>query len=138
MATKNQTNDFTKAIENFFTTTPLDMSAFGDIAKNTAEFNSKLSQIALEAAEQNAELTSAWTKETLVKLEELTKVQKDPADYAKAVSDFTAEQAQTSPEHVAAFAEVAKKTQMETVELLMAGGKDLQAKATAATTKKAS
>lgn len=138
MATKNQTNEFTKAIENFFAAVPMDMSAFDDVAKNTAEFNSKLSQIALEAAEQNAELTSSWTKETLVKLEELTKVKKDPADYANAVSEFATSQAQSSPEHVAAFAEVAKKAQMETIELLMAGSKELQAKATAATKKKAS
>ena len=135
MATKTKANDFTKAIENFFAAAPVDMSAFNDIAKNTAEFNSKLSQIALKAAEQNAEISNTWTQETLAKMEELTSVQKDPADYAKAISEFAASQAQASPEHVAAFAEIAKKAQMETVELMMAGGKDLQEKVSAATKK---
>ena len=135
MATKTQTNDFAKAIENMFTNAPMDMSAFNDVAKNAAEFNSKLSKIALAAAEKNAELTNAWTKETLSKLDQASKVQKDPADYTKAVSDFAAAQAQTSPEHIAAFAEIAKKAQIDTVELLMSAGKDIQAK-TSQTAKK--
>jgi hypothetical protein len=38
-------------------------------------------------------------------------------------------------EHMAAFAEVAKKVQMETVELMLAAGKDLSEDATAAVKK---
>lgn len=130
-------NDFVKAMENMFSANSFDANALNDLTKNATEFTSKLSKIALTAAEKNAELTSTWTKETLSKLDAAIKVQKDPADYAKVVSDFAAAQTQSSPEHVAAFAEVAKKAQIDAVELLMAAGKEVQAEATAAVKKAA-
>jgi hypothetical protein len=40
------------------------------------------------------------------------------------MTDFASTQAEMSAESMAAFAEVAKKVQMETVELLMAAGKE--------------
>ena len=133
--TKFQAPDFTKAFENLFSTT--DFSAFNEVVKNSAEFNSKLSKIALDAAEKNAELTQAWTKDTLSKLESVTKTQKDPADYAKVISEFTANQAKDASDRVQAFAEVAQKAQAETLELFMNAGKDVQAKAKKATGRKA-
>ncbi len=126
-----KTPDFTKAFENMFTAFPTDMKAFTDAFQNTAEFTGKMAKIALEAAEKNAELSQAWTKDTLSKLEAATEVQKDPSDYAKVVSDIASSQAQTAPEHIAAFAEVAKKAQMDTVELMLAAGKDARDEATA-------
>lgn len=123
---KAQTNDFTKTFENMFANVPTDMKVFNNAFTNAVELGSKLSKIALIAAEKNAEISSAWTKETLTKLEGASVVQKEAADYAKVASDFASSQAQTSPEHIAAFAEVAKKAQMETIELMMALGKDAQ------------
>ena len=49
--TKLQTPDFAKAFENLFAST--DTSAFNDVFKNAAEFNSKISDIAIKAAEKN-------------------------------------------------------------------------------------
>ena len=114
-----------------FSAFPTDMKVFTDAFQNTAEFSGKMAKIALEAAEKNAELSQAWTKDTLGKLEAATEVQKDPSDYAKVVSDIASSQAQTAPEHIAAFAEVAKKAQMDTVELMLVAGKDARAEATA-------
>lgn len=131
--TKFQTPDFTKAFENLFS--GADFTAFNDVIKNSTEFNSKFGKIALEAAEKNAELTQAWTKETLNQLEGLTKTQKDPADYAKVISEFTTDQAKATTDRVAAFAEVAQKAQMETIELFMNAGKDIQTKTQAAAKK---
>ena len=126
-----KTPDFTKAFENMFSAFPTDMKTFADAFQNTAEFSGKMTKIALEAAEKNAELSQAWTKDTLSKLETATEIQKDPSDYAKVVSDIASSQAQTAPEHIAAFAEVAKKAQMDTVELMLAAGKDARDEATA-------
>jgi len=123
---KNPTNEFTKAIENMMSGSFPDMSAFTDATKNATDFSAKLSQIALAAAEKNAELTSAWTQEALAKLDAATKVQADPAAYAKMISELANEQAQTSPEQIAAFAEVARKAQQDTVELVMTAGKEMQ------------
>ena len=124
--TPDYTTDFTKAFENMFSAFPTDMKAFSDVFQNGAEFSGKMAKIALSAAEKNAELSQAWTKDTLGKLETATEVQKDPSDYAKAVSDVASSQAQSAPEHIAAFAEVAKKAQMDTIELMLAAGKDVR------------
>ena len=105
---------------------PVDTKAMEDAFKNQAALNEKLSGVALEAAEKSAEISSKWTKETLSKLNDMTKAKADPADYAKAMTDFASASAEAAAENMAAFAEVAKKVQSETVELLMAAGKDIQ------------
>ncbi len=137
--TKLETPDFTKAFENMFSAA--DTSAFADVFKNATEFSSKFSDIAIKAAEKNAELSQAWTKETLSKIETISKPQSDPSNYAKVVSEITTAQAQATPEHLAAFAEVAKKAQMDTIELFMSAGQEAKTKAETAVkraTKKAS
>lgn len=103
-----------------------DTKAVNDMIKDAAEFGAKFNKIALETAEKNAELSTAWVKESLGKFDAFTKVQGEPADYAKVVSEVVSAQAQATPEHVAKFAEVAKSAQMATVELMMAAGKDFQ------------
>ncbi|WP_371227151.1 phasin family protein [Roseovarius sp. 2305UL8-3] len=105
---------------------PVDTKAMEEAFKNQADLNEKLSGLALEAAEKSAEISSKWTKETLAKLNDITKAKTDPADYAKAMTDFASASAEVAAENMAAFAEVAKKVQSDTVELLMAAGKDMQ------------
>lgn len=104
-------------------------------SRTQAELNEKLSGLALTAAEKSTEISTKWTKDTLAKLSDMTKVKSDPAEYAKAMTDFAKAQAEASSEYMAAFAEVAKKMQMETVELLMAAGKDMTDEATTAAKK---
>ena len=127
MAKKSFENPFAAMFKDL----PVDTNAFGDMFKNSAELGEKFSRVAFEAAEKNAEISGKWTKDALGKLAAATKTQDDPADYSKAVSDFASASVETASEHVAAFAEVAKKVQMDTVELLLAAGKDAQAEASA-------
>ena len=105
---------------------PVDTKAMEDAFKNQAALNEKLSGVALEACEKSAEISNKMTKEILVKLNDMSKAKSDPADYAKAMTDFTSASAEVAAENMAAFAEVVKKVQSETVELLMAAGKDAQ------------
>ena len=65
----------------------------------------------------------------------LASAKAEPADYTKAASDFATAAAELAAENLAAFAEIAKKVQMETVELMLAAGKDLSEDATAAVKK---
>ncbi|MEL6409877.1 MAG: phasin, PhaP [Pseudomonadota bacterium] len=132
MAKAQDINSVMKDIMGAF---PVDTKAFEDAFANQAALSEKLSGVALSAAEKSAELSSKWTLDTLSKLTEVTKAKAEPADYAKAVTDFASANAESAAEHMAAFAEVAKKVQMETVELLMAAGKDLQEDATKAVKK---
>ena len=114
---------------------PVDTSAFEDAFKNTASLNEKLAGVALDAAEKSAEVSNKWAKDALAKLADVSKAQAEPADYAKALTDYASASAEVAAENMAAFAEIAKKVQMETVELMMAAGKDATEEASAAVKK---
>ncbi|MAC82222.1 MAG: phasin, PhaP [Rhodobacteraceae bacterium] len=124
--------DFTAMMKDMMGAFPVDTTAMEDAFKTSATLNEKLSSVALEAADKTAEISTAWTKQTIEKLGEFAKAKAEPADYAKALTDFASASAEISAEHMAAFAEIAKKVQMDTVELMMAAGKDMTEDATAA------
>ena len=136
MATaKTQTQDYTKLMKDMMGAFPVDTSAMQDAFKTQATFAEKMSKIVFEAAEKSAEISAAWTRDTLGKAGTITTVKEDPADYGKAMTDFASAQAEVSAESMAQFAEVAKKVQMDTVELMLAAGKDFSEDASAAVKK---
>ena len=126
------TNDYTKMMKDMLGAFPVDTSAMQEAFKSQAAFADKMSKVVLDAAEKSTEISAGWTKATIGKLGVVTNVKEDPTDYTKAMTDFASTQAEMSAESMAAFAEIAKKVQMETVELLMAAGKDAGEEATAA------
>jgi len=130
-----KTQDFSAMMKDMMGAFPVDTTAMEDAFKTTASLNEKLSGVALEAAEKSAEISSKWTKDTLAKLSEFSKAKAEPADYAKAMTDFASASAEVAAENMSAFAEISKKVQMDTVELLMAAGKDITEDATAAVKK---
>lgn len=133
MATK--TNDMTKMMQEMMASFPIDATAMQDTFKTQAALAEKMSKVALEAAEKSTELSAKFTKDTLSKFGEMAKVKDEPTDYTKAMTDFASSQAELVAEHMASYAEVAKKVQMETVELMLAAGKDFSEDATAAVKK---
>lgn len=132
-ATKN--SDMTKMLQDMMGAFPVDTKAMQDAFKTSATLNEKMSKVVIEAAEKSTEISSKWTKDVLAKLADVTTVKEEPADYGKAVTEFASSQAELTSEALAAFAEVAKKVQMETVELMLAAGKDISEDATAAVKK---
>lgn len=133
MAAKAQ--DYTKMFKDMLGNFPVDMTAMQDVYKTQAAMAEKMSKVALEAAEKSTEVSTKWTKETISKLGGVATVKEEPADYSKAITDFASAQAELAAENMAAFAEIAKKVQMETVELMLAAGKDMSEDATAAVKK---
>jgi hypothetical protein len=131
----NKSQDFSKYVTDMMGAFPMDTSAMQDAFKTQAAFGEKLSKVALDAAEQSAEISHKWTRETLSKMYPVTTVKSDASDYAKSMTDFASAYAEVTAEHMAAFAEVAKKVQMETVELMLAAGRDVQEDATSAVKK---
>ncbi|MBN8292382.1 phasin family protein [Rhodobacter sp. NTK016B] len=127
-----KTNDFSKVMQDMMGAFPVDTSAMQDAFKTQAAMGEKMSKVVLEAAEKSAEVSSKWTKDTLAKIGEVSTVKEEPADYAKAYTDFASASAEMAAEHMAAFADIAKRVQMDTVELCLAAGKDMSADATAA------
>ena len=130
-----KTPDMQKMVQDMMASFPVDNSAFQNAFKTQAAMAEKMSKVALEAAEKSTELTSKWAKDTLAKVSGVTTAKTDPADYSKAVSDFASAASEMAAENLAAFAEVAKKVQMETVELMLAAGKDMTEETTAAVKK---
>ncbi|MCY4305227.1 MAG: phasin, PhaP [Aestuariivita sp.] len=120
-----KTQDFNSMFKDMIGAFPVDTSAMEDAFKTTASLNEKLSSVALTAAEQSAEISNKWTKDMITKLGEMSKAKAEPADYAKAFTDFASASSEVAAENMAAFAEVAKRVQMDTVELMMAAGKDI-------------
>ncbi|MEM9436558.1 MAG: phasin, PhaP [Pseudomonadota bacterium] len=130
-----KSQDFTAMFKDMMGAFPVDTKAFEEAFKTSSSLSEKMSAVALEAAEKSTEISAKWTKATIGKVSDVTKAKPDPADYTKAMTDFASFSAETAAEHMAAFAEVAKKVQMDTVELMLAACKDMTEEATAAVKK---
>ena len=127
--------DYTKMLKDNMGAFPIDMTAVQEAFKSQATLGEKMSKVALEAADKSTEISTKWAKDTLAKVGDVSKVKEDPADYTKSLTDFASAQGEMVAEYLSAFAEVAKKVQMETVELMVAAGKDMSEDATAAVKK---
>ena len=123
MAAKTQ--DFTAVLKDMMGAFPVDTKAMEDAYKTQSSLNEKLSAVSIDAAQKSTELSAKWAQDTLAKMTSLTSAKAEPADYAKSVTDFASASAEAAAEHLAAFAEIAKKVQTETLELMMAAGKDI-------------
>ncbi|MFI0396880.1 Phasin [Paracoccus jiaweipingae] len=124
-----KTPDFTKTFQDMMQQFPVDTSSLQDAFKSQAALSEKMAKVALAAAERSTEISAQWAKDTLSRMGELAVSREEPSDYAKAMSDFTTAAAEMAAEHMAAYAEVAKKVQMDTVDLMLTTGKDLAADA---------
>lgn len=124
-----KTPDFTKPFQDMMQNFPVDTSSMTEAFKTQSQLGEKMTRVALQAAERSTEISAAWAKDTIARMGELTSTKEEPAEYAKAVSDFATAAAEMAAEHMAAFAEVAKKVQMDTVDLMLTAGKDLAADA---------
>lgn len=127
-----QTPDFTKMMQDMMSSFKMENAPFQNAFKSQTDLAEKMGKVALEAVEKSTEISAKWTKDTLAKLGDVSKSKTQVTDYGKSMSEFASAAAEMAAENMAAFAEVAKKVQMETVELMMAAGKDMQEDATAA------
>ena len=115
--------DYSKNFEKIMAQSPIKVD---EAMKSVMEYNTKLGKIALNTLKKNAELSQAWTKESLTSLDPFVKGSEKPEDFMKMTNDYVTSQAQSTPKHMAEFAEVAKKAQLETIDLMMKAGKDAQ------------
>jgi hypothetical protein len=129
------TPDYAQMMKDMMSNFPVDTSSMENLAKSQAALAEKMSAVAIEAAQKSTDLSAKWMQDTLAKLSTVTAVKSEPADYAKSVTDFVTASAESAAEHMAAFADVAKRVQTETLELLMAAGKDMSVDMTAAARK---
>lgn len=130
-----KTQDFTAAFKDILGAFPVDTKAMEEAFKSQTTLAEKLSAVSIDAANKSTELSAKWTQDTLAKMQSLTAAKAEPADYAKSMTDFASASAESAAEHMAAFAEIAKKVQTQTMELMLAAGKDLSDDVTAAAKK---
>ena len=124
--------DYSKNFEKMMSQSPV---KFDDAMKSVMDFNSKFGKIALDTVKKNAELSQAWAKESLSALDPFVKSTEKPEDFMKIATDYMSSQTQSTPKHMAEFAEVAKKAQLETIDLMMKAGKDAQEELSSVTKK---
>jgi hypothetical protein len=129
------TQDFTAMMKDMMGAFPIDTKAMEEAYKSQTAMAEKMSSVALDAAKKSTDLSAKWTQDTLAKMADLSKAKAEPADYAKSVTDFASASAEVAAENMAAFAEIAKKVQTETLELMMAAGKTMSEDMTAAAQK---
>ena len=127
--------DYSQMVKDAMSNFPVDTSSFENLAKSQAALAEKMSAVAIEAAQKSTDLSARWVQDSLSKISTVTTAKADPADYAKSMTDFVSTSAEAAAEHLAAFAEIAKKVQAETLELLLAAGKDMSEDVTAAARK---
>ena len=131
------TPDFTAVFKDMMGAFPVDTKPMEDAFKAQTTLAEKMSGVALDAANKSTELSAKWTQEQLAKLQSVAASKAEPADYAQAMTDFASASAETAAEQMAAFAEIAKKVQTQTMELVLAAGKDMSEDMTAAAKKAA-
>ena len=124
-----KTPDFAKNFQDMMANFPIDTSSFQEAFKSQGVLGEKLARVALTAAERSTEISAQWAKDAIARVGELAAVKQEPADYAKSLTDFASASAEVAAEHMAAYAEVAKKVQMDTVDLMLTAGKDVAVEA---------
>ncbi|MBO6854571.1 MAG: Phasin [Marivivens sp.] len=133
MATKTQ--DYSAMLKDMMGAFPVDTKIMQDVYKSQSTLAEKMSAVQLDAAQKSTELSAKWMQDTLSKMSSITKAKAEPADYAKSMTDFASATAEAAAEHVAAYAEIAKKVQTETLELMMNAGKSMSDEMSAAAKK---
>lgn len=126
-----KTQDYTAMFKDMMGTFPVDTKAMENMFKSQTALAEKVSAVAIDAAAKSTDLSAKWMQDTLTKMSAMTKAKADPADYAKSMGDFVQTSAESATEHMAAFFEIAKKVQAETMELMLAAGKDMSDDVTA-------
>jgi hypothetical protein len=129
------TQDYSSMIKDMMSNMPVDTTAVNTLLKSQSALAEKMSAVAIEAAQRSTSLSAKWAQDTLTKLSTMTQAKAEPADYAKSMAEFMTGSAEAAAEHMAAFAEIAKRVQTETLELLMSGAKDMGQQMTTAATK---
>lgn len=116
--------DFTKSdFKDLLGKVPTDPTSFSKAMKQSVSVNQKLAEVALSAAEQSAEVSTKWGREILDRLGDVKPAGEAPADYVRKISDLNAASVGSSAEYMTEFAEIARKIQVETLEVFLNAGK---------------
>ena len=131
------TQDMNKFFKDFMASLPMDTSIFDDAVEKQLAISRKYYDLWLGLAEKSNSVSHKWATETIAKMQEAPLYDGDPSIYAKSIGDFVSEQADVATENFAAYAEIAKKAQMDSLSLFLSTAKEVQTGAAAAVKKAA-
>ena len=115
--------EFAAAWTDAFPSNPFDPASITDAARKSAETTGALAATALKAVEKCTEQTGKWTLESLGRAKQAVAVQQNPADFAKTAKELTSASVESAAEHLAAYTEIAKQTQIESAEIMLGAAK---------------
>jgi chemotaxis protein histidine kinase CheA len=116
MTSPDRLDPFTQLLRAFPPANPQALTAG---FRTSARLGERLSRVALHAADSAADISGAWTKTALSDLQVALRGRETPKDYASALGAFAAASVEVAGERLASFAEVAKRAQVETIEVLL-------------------
>ena len=116
-------NEFTKPWADMFAQNPLNPAAFSDASRKYAATGEAFAAALFNAAESSAELTGKWAMDNLARMKGVCVAKEDAGEYAQAAKDFASSYMESAAENIAAYAEIAKRAQVETTEIFLGGEK---------------
>ncbi|MYG09462.1 MAG: hypothetical protein F4170_01235 [Rhodobacteraceae bacterium] len=110
----NQFQDYTKAFSNM---------AMNDTYQKTAANMEKAVSIALNAASEVVDINDRWAKDTLARAKGVAEERPSPENMVRTMQDYASSSWEASAQYLASYTEVARKAQMDAVELAIGAAK---------------
>ncbi|MFD2739624.1 phasin family protein [Sulfitobacter aestuarii] len=104
-----------------------------ELFKTMASMNERMTAIFVEAGTRSVEIMTATAKQSLSNLSEVAQVREEPADYAKAYSEFAQKQMDLLKRSAQDIGEVTQEAGTETQELTSELGEEVNGKVAAST-----
>ena len=117
--------DFNTSMQDMMANLPIDTAPLQKAVHTQTRLGERLSRMILQAAGPSTEISAQWAQETIACMGDLVSPGDQPADQARATAAFTTAMAMLTNRHMAAFAEVARRLQMDTVDLLLTAGNNI-------------
>ncbi|KUF08620.1 phasin family protein [Pseudoponticoccus marisrubri] len=117
---KQNTKSAATDMQNLF-----DPQGYQDVFKTWAQIGERMTTIATEAAARSTDIASESTKEAFSNFREMNEVRDQPADYAKAYSDFAQKQMDLFTRAAKAMTDVSQKAGTEATEMATKVGEDM-------------
>ncbi|MCY4446678.1 MAG: hypothetical protein OXC02_09495 [Rhodobacteraceae bacterium] len=119
----NTYQDFSKVFSNFVNFFPMSNGAASEAVQKAGKNVEKASNIVLTAASEIVEINDKWAKDTLERAKSVVASSPTPDNWVKVVQDCASENMEASTQYLSSYTEVARKVQMDAVELVLDSAK---------------
>ena len=117
--------DVNTSMQDMMANLPIDTAPLQKAVHTQGRLGERLSRMIPQAAEQSTDISAQWTQETIACMDDLVSPGDQPADQGRAMAAFTTAMTMLTNRHMAAFAEVARRLQMDTVDLMLTAGDNI-------------